>query len=135
MSQPRNNNAVRQHQRYQCNIAAAVRFDEADARRVKLSPEASTSATTVACQLIDASRGGVGFSSKVYLPPSIRLVVSLKVSGIVQEVRVKVQRVRMLDRTPSYYIGTSFIGTSEEHGRVVEALLAECAQMEGKASA
>ncbi len=135
MSQPRNNNAVRQHQRYQCNLAVAVRFDEADAKRVKLSPEASTSATTVACQLIDASRGGVGFSSKVYLPPSIRLLVSLKVRGLTQELRVKVQRVRMLDRTPSYYIGTSFIGSGEEHARVVEALLADCAQTEGKASA
>lgn len=135
MSQPRNNNAVRQHQRYVCNMAAATRFDEGDARRLKLSPEASTSATAMACQLIDASRGGVGFSSRVYLPPSLRLIVSLKVAGIMQEVKVRVQRVRMLDRTPTYYIGTSFVGTGEEHTRVVESLLSQCAALEAKASA
>lgn len=135
MAQPRNNNAVRQHQRYQCSVAAAVRFDEADAPRLKLSPEASTSATTVATQMIDASRGGLGFSSRVYIPPSTRLLVTLKVSGVPQELKVRVQRVRMLDRTPTYYIGTSFTGTTEDHAKVVELLLAECAQSEAKASA
>lgn len=130
MSQVKNDLSVRQHQRYQCNLAARVRLDSLDAMAVKLSPVASASADALDVRMTDASRGGLGLSSEVYLPPGCRLVVTVEVDGKPREYQTRVQRVRMTDRKPTYYIGTSFSGSSPEQAANVEALLAERAKAE-----
>lgn len=131
MTQNSNDLSVRQYKRYQCDLASLVRIDDADAAAVQFSPMASASPRSVESRVTDTSHGGLGLSSAVYIPPGTRLVVVLGTGQSASEFQVRVQRVRMTDRKPTFYIGTAFSGTSAEQSANVEALLARCAQAEG----
>ena len=130
MSQVKNDLSVRQYQRQRCDLPSRVRLDEADAACVKLSPLASVLPGTLDVRVTDTSRGGLGLSSAVYLPPGTRLTATVEVDGTPRAFLVRVQRVRMTDRKPTYYIGTSFGVSSAEHAAIVDALLAQCAKAE-----
>lgn len=135
MTQNGNDLSVRQHKRYQCDLASRVRLDSADASAIRFSPAASPSPVQLESRVTDTSHGGLGLSSPVYIPSGTRLMVTMDIDGHERRFQVRVQRVRMTDRTPLYYIGTSFVGTSAEHASGVDALLASCAKAEGAASA
>lgn len=135
MTQGGNDLSVRQHKRYQCDLASRVRLESADASAIRLSPAASPSPFQLESRVTDTSHGGLGLASPVYIPTGARLSVTMCIDGHERQFQVRVQRVRMTDRAPTYYIGTSFIGTSADHASGVNALLASCAKAEGAASA
>lgn len=131
MTQSSNDLSVRQYKRYQCDLSSSVRLDDADAAAVQFSPVASPSPRSLDVRVTDTSHGGLGLSSAVYIPPGTRLVVVLDMGDSASEFQVRVQRVRMTDRTPTFYLGTAFSGTSAEQGANIAKLLARCAQAEG----
>lgn len=131
MSQNGNDLSVRQYKRYQCDLASAVKLDDADAAWLRFSPAASTSPRSVPVRVIDVSHGGLGLSSTVYIPPGTRLVVTFEAGGVEREYFVVARRVKMMDRTPRYYIGTAFSGTSPEQSARVEELLGMFDKAEG----
>lgn len=132
MNPAKNDLSVRQHTRYDCDIASRATLDESDAASVRLSPEMVVAADTLSVRVIDTGRGGLGLSSLVYLPPGTCLSVALEINGSSQELLVRVQRVRMTDRKPTYYIGTSFNSSSSDQAGLVEALMAQFARAEGE---
>ena len=75
----------------------------------------------------DASRGGLGVESAVFIPRGCRLRVRMRSQGAVaapeKDLIVRVQRVSMLDRKPTYYLGVSFVSKGPEHEQTVGAML------------
>jgi PilZ domain len=131
MSQAKTDLSVRQHLRQQCDLAARARLVDADAAFIKLAPLVSRSPGVVDLRVIDTSRGGLGLSSAVYLPPGTRLLIALSIDNTPAELSVRVQRVRMTDRKPTYYVGTSFHDTTPEQAALIATLLAQHAQQAG----
>ncbi|MFN0011178.1 MAG: hypothetical protein ACKVS8_05975 [Phycisphaerales bacterium] len=106
-------NVVRQHERIQCRLAASVGVAQEMADRVVFSGLVCGSGRaggTVVADLIDCSRGGLGLRMKVFVPKHTRLVVKAACGpmGEPGEFLVVAQRVKMLDRGPTYYVGASF---------------------------
>lgn len=107
---------VRQHERLRCDLAARVMVSPESAERVVLSLDGARGgggAVDVAVRVTDCSRGGLGLQSPVYLPKRCRVMVRVEgVDGLegasgTLELEVTVQRAAMLDRGPTYYLGTA----------------------------
>lgn len=109
MSQSASPLTVRQHHRFACSLATQVAVAPASADRVKLSRAVLGGATGIASTLRDISSVGAGISSRVYFPVGCKLTLtvvapdqsSLKLTG-------SVIRTIMIDRTPTYLVGTVF---------------------------
>ncbi len=119
---------VRQHERVQCQLAAVVRIaPEMEARVVFSGTVCGTGRAggTVGAEMIDCSRGGLGLKMKVFVPKHAKLVVRVACGpeGEQHDFAVVAQRVKMLDRGPTYYVGASFPGGANEQG-LVDALIA-----------
>ncbi|MEX2219216.1 MAG: PilZ domain-containing protein [Phycisphaerales bacterium] len=114
--------SVRQHERHSCDAPVRVYVAQAHAEAVKL---ASIGADGPATRIVDYSNGGLGLRSSVYLPLTcmLRLRVGMAAGGHL-EVDVKVQRVVMSDRKPTFYVGTAFETGTPEHQKTVAAVLA-----------
>jgi hypothetical protein len=119
---------VRQHERLRCDLAARVMVGPESAERVVLSLDGArggNGAVDVAVRVTDCSRGGLGLQSPVYLPKRCRVMVRVEgVDGLegasgTLELGVTVQRAAMLDRGPTYYLGTA----GESEGRAMMRLM------------
>lgn len=111
--------AVRQHDRYECELRAEIGVAPASEGAVRLSRSAPGAGGRVPVRVVDLSRGGVGINSPVLFPQTCRIALRLSVpsaepggAALVFETALRIQRATMTDRTPTYYLGTSF----EEHG-------------------
>jgi hypothetical protein len=122
--------SVRRHERVLCDLKALVTIAPESQAAVRLSRAATTAQGEVEASVVDASQGGLGLHTRVFLPGTSLLIVRFTRPGATDEVRtkVRVQRVTMVDRTPTYYIGTAF---EEEDrrcdlnlGRLIQDLLA-----------
>ncbi len=97
---------VRRHERLECEIAGRLRVasQSADAFRLSRSSGQEWFGATV----VDVSDGGVGLRTATFVPKACWMEVALDGDSEARPVLVRVQRVTMLDRTPLYYLGTSF---------------------------
>lgn len=115
---------VRQHERHECRIGAVVVCESSGPGEVHVSRTVGDGAGGVPTTLIDVSSGGVGLWSAVFFPKGCRL--RLKVFGDdslgAEGAAVRVQRVQMTDRKPTYYLGLSFAGDAPTNARVSAAL-------------
>lgn len=124
---------VRQHERYRCAVSAELVVASGSERAVRLSASARGTTGSVAATLADCSRGGLGLVTKAYFPPTCLVVVRVRDGQEpVLEFTVRVQRVRMQDRSPTYYVGAAFEEDGAGHAeRVAEFLRRHARPMEG----
>ncbi|MBL0869499.1 MAG: PilZ domain-containing protein [Phycisphaerales bacterium] len=103
------NLVVRQHERYRCDLASKIGISPKDAEAVKLSPSVVDSSGMVKVSVHDCSRGGVGIHSAVFIPKRARMTVLITLGNGQPAVKlnVRVMRTTMLDRKPTYYLGTA----------------------------
>ena len=118
---------VRQHERFHCRLPLQLRVAPEMAEQIVLARAVCDGSGSIEAFITDASRGGLGIESAVFLPRGCRLRVRLKDGGptdtIANELVVRVQRVSMLDRKPTYYLGVSFFSKGIEHDATVAAML------------
>jgi hypothetical protein len=121
---------VRQHERFLCRLAAHLRVAEDMAEQVMIARSVGDGVGAVDAFITDASRGGLGIESTVFFPRGCRVVVRVRAAGPmpVQDLTLRVQRVSMLDRAPTYYLGLSFVSKGLEHEHSVVALLEHARQ-------
>jgi hypothetical protein len=123
--------SVRRHERVLCDLKAVVSVAPESQGAVRLSRAAVTGEGGVEARVVDCSRGGLGLHSRVFLPGTCVLSVRFVLPGSTDEVRtrVRVQRVTMVDRGPTYYIGTAFEDEDDRCdmalGRMIQDLLAQ----------
>jgi hypothetical protein len=113
--------SVRQHERHECDAAGWVRVSREDARRVVLSRQVAGDAGTVACRVVDFSAGGLGIRTGVLLPRGCRVEVEMEGSSGRAVAALKVRRAVMVDRTPMYYLGLSYMVEGDREA-IIEAL-------------
>jgi hypothetical protein len=90
-------------------MPALVGVDETDSAAVRLARGALGTHGLLRVTAVDMSRGGIGLSSPVYLPPSCRLRLEVELPGGGEfKGAVRVHRAAMSDRKPTYYIGCAF---------------------------
>jgi hypothetical protein len=118
---------VRQHERFHCRLPSQIRVAAEVAEQVVLARTVGDGSGALDVFVTDCSRGGVGIESPIFFPRGCRLKVRVKpvdaYEGPGPEVVVRVQRVTMLDRTPTYYLGVSFVSKGSEHEAAVAMLL------------
>lgn len=118
---------VRQHERVLCKAAAQARVAEASAPQVILARNSIDAGSCITLTAVDCSRGGMGLESPIFIPRATQLHVRLR-SGAADtpdvEFLARVQRVTMVNRTPTYYVGVAFLESGEDFGKRVEAALA-----------
>ena len=110
MNEPQNDQSVRQYRRHACDVPARVAIDDAWCAAVKLSAGSGVEGGWLGARIVDVSQGGLSLKANVYLPPGVlvKVCAARAGGGAPVETLVRVQRVRMGDRTPTYLIGASF---------------------------
>jgi hypothetical protein len=116
MSSPTSELAVRGSARYQCGFDAQVSVAQEHARLVKTDKSAPGAGGPAAMTLVDFSLGGAGLRSPLFFPRLCRLVLTFTPPGAADpmSVELRVHRVSMLDRSPSYYLGTAYESLTAE---------------------
>lgn len=112
---------VRQHERHACDTAADVVLAPESADRVRLSRSAQGKGGGIPVSIIDFSRGGLGLRSTLFLPRLCRVRLRLTGDPAAEVVALTVRRVRMIERTPTYYLGVSF-DSPEQSARLLARL-------------
>lgn len=129
MSQiPKTDNlVVRQHERLNCALSAEATIAPEHQGPIVLSPLAADNTGKFSPIVVDISRGGIGLKSKVFLPKQAHLNVTITdpVVGTPISATVRVQRVIMTDRTPTYELGTAFVDPSAALLQAVAAAVAK----------
>jgi hypothetical protein len=116
--------AVRGHDRYQCELSALISISPEHSKLIKVDKSAPGGGGPASAVIVDLSMGGVGLRAALFVPLTCRLVINLAAPGKPEApMHVRVQRVSMLDRTPMYYLGTSFENPTPEQIAAVSALL------------
>ena len=114
MIDPAGNLNVRQHVRRQCRIDARARLDGPGASQVALARSITDAGRWFSVRVVDISEGGLGLESPVFLPRACTLLVRTTPTSQDDNCQVpfecRIQRVTMIDRTPLYYLGLSFVG-------------------------
>lgn len=115
---------VRQHERLVCRLPLQMRVAEDAADQVALARAVGDGSGALNVVITDASRGGLGIESIVFFPRGCRLKIRVQnESGSVHDLTLRVQRVTMLDRKPTYYLGLSFVSKGPENDLGVGMLL------------
>ena len=117
--------AVRGQVRYQCSLPARLIIAPDHQKLIKLDKSSPGGGGPVPAQVADLSMGGVGLQSPVFFPLSCHLVITLQASDTEPELSIslRLQRVLMLDRVPTYYLGTAFESLNPEQARSIAALV------------
>jgi len=125
---------VRHHERYRCQAPVRLVIDPVHAEAVVLSKLARSADGSVPATLVDCSLGGLGVMSRVFVPRACRILI---VTGIgegdqdenscpIGEYSVRVQRVTLVGREPTYLLGT-LLGSDEGEG---EGSIEQAAQLQ-----
>jgi len=126
MPHPTSDLAVRLHERYACELPAHVSVSASSAAGVRLARSTVGATGKIPARVVDCSLGGVGIQSSVFFPMTCCMNLWLTVPGSSGnagrdiELEVRLQRVTMLDRKPTYYLGGSF----ESEGPDAQAAIA-----------
>ena len=125
--------SVRQHERYSCDLTAEISIAPGCAGQVRPVGGAEVAAGVISGRLIDASGGGVGLQTRVYLPRhcriAVRVVDPVRPGEVLLAATLVVQRTAMVDRGPTYYVGGAFEGA----GASEQPLLARLKRAGGRA--
>lgn len=120
--------AVRRHERYLCDFPAQVDIAPASAKAIRLSQSAVGTNGLVLASVCDCSSGGLGIKCPVFLPLTAHIKVSLTIPGNSGKTLIavlRIQRVAMTDRKPTYYVGGAFEGMDDNQLAAVGDLMAE----------
>ncbi|MCB9847834.1 MAG: PilZ domain-containing protein [Phycisphaeraceae bacterium] len=118
---------VRQNRRREIAIAAHVAVAPHHAEIVRLAPGAATRGGWFDATVVDASEGGLGFVSELFVPRGCSVQVDIRSpvqpdeSLIIAQMRIK--RVLMVDRRPGYLVGGVFEGNDERFEELVSRFL------------
>lgn len=123
---------VRQHERVQCAITALLSVAPEHAQQVRLARSVGDGHGAVRVTITDCSSGGLGISSPVFFPKSCLLRVRIPRDGAPLDATLRVQRVRMIGREPTFYLGASFV--DREDVKTAEALLAAARESHSRQS-
>lgn len=116
--------AVRGHERYQCELTAQITIAPEHSRLIKVDKSAPGAGGPAGAVIVDVSMGGLGLRCALFVPLTCRLVMSLTLpTGSSATLPLRVQRVSMLDRAPTYYLGTAFENLSPEQTQATRAIL------------
>ncbi len=141
---------VRRHERHQLSLAGlvgvgqhpapAIGVDGFVGGRLRFSPESGVSESGFPVTVVDLGAGGLGFTCAHFVPRGAILRVRvLGENGSHADLRldatVRVQRVTMTDRKPTYLFGTSFVNPSAALQGRIKALIAACAPVATGAAA
>lgn len=125
---------VREHERHHCRIGVDLWIVPEDEEAVTLARSVGSEARMVRGTMVDCSRGGFGLEVGVFLPRKCRVGMRIREEGeggaapasretLAYETRGRVQRVAMIDRKPTYYLGMAFIDDGGGRGEALECLL------------
>ena len=109
-------------------MTAQVAVSPRHAEIVRLAPGAATRGGWFDSTVVDASEGGLGFVTELYVPRGclvqvdIRNPISTDESIFVASMRIK--RVLMIDRRPGYLVGGLFEDNPEEFADKLQGFLA-----------
>lgn len=103
---------------------------------VRFSAESGVGEIGANARVVDLGAGGMGLSVSVFLPRGCMLRVRVlgaggQISSPRLETMVRVQRVTMTDRRPTYLLGTSFADSTPSLQKKVAEILAEIAAQGG----
>jgi hypothetical protein len=126
---------VRQFDRRTIDFAAELCIREAHRSQVKFSgTSAATDRYLAPMRTLDISHGGMGLSSRLYVPRMCEGVIRLfgeplqdtddQRRHVVLEATVKVRRVAMTGPEPTYFIGISFAESGAEFDQRISRFLA-----------
>jgi hypothetical protein len=127
MSSQASDLAVRGSARYQCAIDGAIAVGDEHSKLVKADKSAPGAGGPVSVRMVDLSHGGAGLRSPLFLPRLCRLSLTLTLPGSIDPITlgVRIHRVTMMDRSPSYYLGTGFEGLTPEQSEAVSLVVAQ----------
>lgn len=112
----------RRHRRETCQVAASLRVAPEHADRVVIG----RAGEAVPATITDFGEGGLGIRTAIFLPRGCALVLrlgeGLPAGGQDAPATIRVRRVRMTDRQPTYYLGASFDGPESERAGLLSAL-------------
>jgi hypothetical protein len=140
---------VRQFERVRCALRGLARIAPEHERLITLSAKAldatdGGAAGGMTGTIVDLSRGGLGIRTKVFIPKQTRLIVQITDPTLggtsdspVLTAEVRVMRVIMVDRTPTYELGTAFIDTGTSFKATVADIIRRASELQqgGRASA
>lgn len=133
---------VRRHERHQLSLAGlvavsshpapAIGMDAFRGGRLRFSPESGVNESGFAAKVVDLGAGGLGFTAQQFIPRGALLRVRVLAENGSQasprlDVDVRVQRVAMIDRKPTYLFGVSFVDPSPAALASVKALVVQMA--------
>jgi hypothetical protein len=118
--------AVRRHERYGCDLPAQIAVAAPCGEKVRLSRSTAGSTGRVSARVVDCSLGGIGLQSAVFFPMScqVRVWITLPEGPGPIQADLRIQRVVMLDRKPTYYLGGAFESPAPEQDKSIQALMA-----------
>ena len=119
---------ARRSERHEIVLPVRFRLTAKSRERVHLLSIESDPQMLLRGDLIDLSRGGVGFMGTHFIPKGTRL--ELRICGLdadparaLLSARIRVQRIRMTDSRPAYFIGGAFVESDEIFDHDLELLL------------
>lgn len=120
--------AVREHVRHDVAFDADLAIVPEHAQAVRFASSVAGRHGRLPVSLTDVSEGGLGVMSTVFVPRNAMadLVVrnpALPQAPPVFKARIRVQRITMTDRRPGYLLGASFVDTSPEFAKRLDAFL------------
>lgn len=119
---------VRQNRRREIAVAAHIAIAKEHAEIVRLAPGATTRAGWFDATVVDASEGGLGFVSELFVPRGCLVQVDVRnplntdESLLVATMRIK--RVLMIDRRPGYLVGGIFTDNNDDFQTRLSGFLA-----------
>lgn len=120
---------VRQNKRREIAIAAHVAIAPEHSAKVRLTPGATTRAGWFDATLVDASEGGLGLVTEVFVPRGCLIDVDIR-NPINQDetllkARLRVKRLQMIDRRPGYLAGGVFDDKSDDFNARLSGFLSQ----------
>lgn len=119
---------VRHAKRHDIALDAELRIAKEHEHSVRFSPASGARDEKLRVVIVDASSGGLGLISTVFIPRKCVVVVRAQdptdpAKPVLLEARLRVQRSRMTDRRPAYFVGTSFVLDDEAQAAGVDRFL------------
>lgn len=118
---------IRQFERKDLQVNGNACPHAESASVLSFSPDSGIGASGFPILVTDLSEGGLGFRSGVFVPRRCLLQLRLNLPGEAPtEFAVRIQRVTMIDRTPTYALGAAFVlqdrPESERIARLVDQI-------------
>jgi hypothetical protein len=117
---------VRQFERVRCALPAESSITTEHSKTVVLSAMAADGNGTFPVTVVDISKGGLGLKSTVFIPKLARLSVIIadpQGREAATLVNIRIQRVVMIDRTPTYELGGPFLDPTPQLASQIAALI------------